>query len=353
MVTIKFAPPSLKTKPNLIRFPITKATLEEWNELVRYYNQMYEDGLINRGFIFTKSGALSTTKENLMYNNCCYEVRQTRYTHELILCYGKGRARVQYDHGQLLQEKNCSGHKAFLKLQREFKKDGIDLSDYYIDNGKEVKETIPKPKIELCILPNVTYTNVYHIDINQAYPYAMTIKFPEWRKTIERIYDGRMRNSINKLVLNMSYGWFQCKYFGYKLAHVSKFCIKYTVEYLNEITEEIMQHECSAICYNTDGIWFKCDDPSYIEELEKKTSYKLGGYKLDHKNCCIRFKSPGCYEYIEDGTYYPVVRGRTNLDDLKPRKQWEWGDIYKAIPHVFYNSTEEYGIIEIGDEKEI
>lgn len=352
MVTIKFAPSSLKNKPNLIKFPVTKVTLEEWNEIVSKYNKMYEEDLIHRGFVFTKSGAISTTKENLMHNNCCYEVRQTRYMHELIINCGQGRARVQYDHGQTPQEKSCSGHKAFSKLQREFKKDGIDLSTYFITNGKEIKETIPKPLITLCILPDITYTNVYHIDINSAYPYAMTIKVPEWKKTIERIYDGRMNNTMNKSVLNMSYGWFQCQYFGYKLAHISKFCIEYTIEYLKKITNKILNNGCSAICYNTDGIWFKCDNPEYIKELEKEASYKLGGFKIDHKNCSIRFKSAGCYEYIEDGIYTPVVRGRTNLDDLKPRKEWEWGDIYKAIPHVFYNSTEEYGIIEIGDEIE-
>ena len=161
-----------------------------------------------------------------------------------------------------------------------------------------------------------------------------------------------MNNTMNKLVLNMSYGWFQCRYFGYKLAHISKFCIEYTINYLKQITEYLMKNDCSIICYNTDGVWFKCDTPSFIEEIEKKTNYKLGGYKLDHKNCSIRFKSAGCYEYMEDGVYTPVVRGRTNLDDLKPRKDWEWGDIYKAIPHIYYNSTEEYGIIEIGDEQE-
>ena len=353
MVTIKFAPPSLRVKPNLIRFPITKVTLEEWNELVSHYNKLYEEEEIHRGFIFTKSGAISTNKESLIYNSCCYEVRETRYMHELIICCADGRARVQYDHGQVVQEKNYSGHKAFTRLNREFKKDGIDLSNYYIENGKEVKDTIPKPLITLCILPNITYTNVFHLDINSAYPYAMTIIVPEWKKTIERIYDGRMNNSMNKLILNMSYGWFQCRYFGYKLAHISKFCIEYTKKYLATITEELLKNGCSVICYNTDGIWFKCDEPSYIEELEKKTCYRLGGYKLDHKNCSIRFKSSGCYEYIEDGIYTPVVRGRTNLDDLKPRKEWQWGDIYKAIPHIYYNSTEEYGIIEIGDEEEI
>lgn len=351
MKQIKFAPSSLKVLPNLMRFPVTKVTLEEWNELVSYYNKLYEAGEINRGFESTPSGGISIKKEHLFYNNSCYEVRECRYMHELVICSGEGRARVQYEHGQTPQEKKCSGHRAYCKLKRELAKDGIDISKYFIDNGKEVTERTPMPMLKLMILPDVKYTNVYHLDINSAYPYAMTILYPEWTKTIERIYKGREKNKINKSVLVMSYGWFQSRYFGYKLAQVSKFCIDFTIDYLNELTKRIEEHG-SVIAYNTDGIWFQCINEDFIQELEKDASKVLGGYKLDHKKCDIRFKSIGCYEYLENGIYTPVVRGRTNLDDLKPRIEWEWGDIYKAIPHVYYNSTEEYGIIEIGDDIE-
>ena len=351
MKDIKFAPSSLKVLPNLMRFPITKVTLEEWNELVSYYNKQYEEGLINRGFESTPSGGISIKKEHLFYNNCCYEVRETRYMHELVICSGEGRARVQYDHGQAPQEKQCSGHKAYCKLRRELAKDEVDISNWFITNGKELKETIPMPMIKLMILPNVRYTNVYHLDINSAYPYAMTQLIPEWTKTIERIYKGRASNKMNKSVLVMSYGWFQSSYFGYKLAQVSKYCIEFTENYLMNLTKRIEEHG-SVIAYNTDGIWFQCLDEDFIKELEAESSLKLGDYKLDHKNCDIRFKSIGSYEFIENGKYTPVVRGRTNLDDLKPRSEWEWGDIFKAIPHVYYNSTEEYGIILIGDENE-
>ena len=34
------------------------------------------------------------------------------------------------------------------------------------------------------------------------------------------------------------------------------------------------------------------------------------------------------YEYIEEGQYYAVVRGRTELDKKKSRERWSWGDIY-------------------------
>ena len=351
MKEIKFAPSSLKVLPNILKFPVTKVTLEEWNELVSYYNKQFEEGIINRGFISTPSGAISVKKEHLFYNNSCYEVREARYMHELVICSGEGRARVQYDHGQAPQEKPCSGHKAYCKLKRELAKDGIDITQWFIKDGKEIAKTIPMPMLKLMILPDVKYTNAYHIDINSAYPYAMTRLIPEWTKTIERIYKGRAKNKMNKSVLVMSYGWFQCRYFGYKLAQVSKYCIEFTIDYLNKLTKRIEKHG-SVIAYNVDGIWFQCENEEFIKELEEEASTKLGDFKVDHKNCDIRFKSIGSYEYLENGVYTPVVRGRTNLDDLKPRTEWKWGDIYNAIPHVYYNSTDEYGIILVGDEFE-
>ena len=35
------------------------------------------------------------------------------------------------------------------------------------------------------------------------------------------------------------------------------------------------------------------------------------------------------YEFVEDGHYEPVVRGITELDLIKPREEWQWGDIFR------------------------
>jgi hypothetical protein len=40
-------------------------------------------------------------------------------------------------------------------------------------------------------------------------------------------------------------------------------------------------------------------------------------------------RSAGAYEFIEDGKYHVRLRGHTNLDHIKPRSCWEWGDIYQ------------------------
>ena len=87
---------------------------------------------------------------------------------------------------------------------------------------------------------------------------------------------------------------------------------------------------------NTDGIWY--NGPLYHGDGEGSG---LGQWENDHKNCQFRMASAGAYEFIEEGTYHPVIRGIPN--DTKT--EWEWGDIYKekAIPSIF-SFTEEEGV---------
>ena len=55
----------------------------------------------------------------------------------------------------------------------------------------------------------------------------------------------------------------------------------------------------------------------------------------------------GSYEFIEDGIYYPVIRGIPN----ETKTDWKWGDIYtnKAVPDMF-TFTEEEGVMLNGKE---
>lgn len=79
-----------------------------------------------------------------------------------------------------------------------------------------------------------------------------------------------------------------------------------------------------VISYNTDGIWYQ--GAVYHGDGEGDD---LGQWHNDHVNCRFRAKSAGSYEFIENGSYFPVVRGKTRLDDLIPRDKWQWGDIYQ------------------------
>ena len=100
------------------------------------------------------------------------------------------------------------------------------------------------------------------------------------------------------------------------------------------------------VLINTDGIWF-------IGTPTNLSSKLLGEFEEDHKNCTLRIKSSGAYEYIEDGKYHPVLRGKTKLDRIKPRDKWQWGDIYQedAQP-IMLTFNKNKGIVEVEDEKE-
>ena len=100
------------------------------------------------------------------------------------------------------------------------------------------------------------------------------------------------------------------------------------------------------ILTNVDGIWYTGD--IYHGDGEGD---KLGQWSNDHMNCTCRAKSAGAYEYIENGEYHAVVRGSTNLDKIKPRDQWVWGDIYNedAVPKKWMLTED--GLTEVIDEE--
>ena len=337
---------------NLYKMPVNEVDISQWNEIISILNNLFKEHKIHaRGFVHTASGGISASSKNGFQHLSCYEVRSTASMHECIInciVYGeKITCRVQYWHGkpQVSNEK-LSGTKAFKKLKEEFSKNNINLEDYYISNGKEIKQTIPKPLREMANAAycNTTISHCYHIDINSAYPFAMTLLYPEWKPTINKLYEKRHGNPIYKNILNFSYGYFQSRNLGYKLAHVSKYCIEYTIQRLHKLSKILSDNNCTVISYNTDGIWFKCQDGRTLYALENKSSKELGYYKLDHKNCTCRFKSANAYEYIENNKYNVVYSGLTTLDKIKPRSKWKWGDIYKATEIVFTESNE-YGII--------
>ena len=99
-----------------------------------------------------------------------------------------------------------------------------------------------------------------------------------------------------------------------------------------------------VLMHNTDGIWYQGE--IYHGDGEGKS---ICQWENDHINCTYRAKSKGIYEFIEDGKYTVVARGRYELDKIKPRDKWEWGDIYytgKCCEYVFDKETEHLYIKE-------
>ena len=94
---------------------------------------------------------------------------------------------------------------------------------------------------------------------------------------------------------------------------------------IREVTGELLAAGRTPLLYNTDGIWY-VGGPL---ESGAKHGPGVGNWENDHLALRFRAKSRGAYEYEDEEGYHPVVRGRTKLDESKPRSEWEWGDVFK------------------------
>lgn len=235
-------------------------------------------------------------------------------------------------------------YRQFKKICRE--KFKFDLEKYAITNGEEVKKEIENAKIDLVQAEVAwSYKNAHHLDLNSSYMSGIALKNPELLPAINYIYEQRKKDPVCKDILTHTFGYFQSKFcrvnnYRYAYAHLSKQAIEFNNRTIEKLTEELKANGNKILAYNTDGIWYTGD--LFHNEHEGPG---LGNWKNDHTNCTIRFKSKGAYEFIEDGKYYPVVRGLTQLDRIKPREKWEWGDIFSVAATVYrFKFNEEYGI---------
>ena len=336
-------------KANNIAIPVlaldnTTAGAHEFNTYYREVLSYTGWNTINR----TKSGGISIARSK--FRPPMWDVRASNAVIELTIISTK-MIRIQFRQtSSVLKEEGPQiyGRQAFSMWKKELRKDGIYLEDYEIENGVEVKKTIPKYliKMERDSAIDLTFTGCHHIDFHNSFPAGLANTYPEFRKTVERLYLGRKVHAEYKAILNYSIGFMQsvdnC---GARWAHLSKDAITDNNARVEELANRLKRSGRMVIAYNTDGIWYKGD--IYHGAGEGKS---LGEWENDHTNCQFRMKSKGAYEFIENGKYYPVVRGRTNYDLIKPREEWEWGDIYRkeANPIQFY-WTEGYGITDMDE----
>lgn len=330
-------------------------SIEEFNEIIKKLNDLNNKNLINRGIERTKSGGIKI-KPYYMYN---YSVEFYGWCAE-ILIVSEICTRLKYTFRVFLnkddEKETISGRQAYNILKRELKKDGVEIENYFIENGSEIKQEIEKPLIRLSneFIKDSIFYNVQHFDINSSYPFGISEFCEDFKTTIERLYKLRKTNPIYKQVLNLSCGFFQSKLINFRMAHFSKFAIKLNNDRIKKIANFLEENGREILAFNTDGVWFVGNVPTReeIETIGEKLGNDLGNFKIDHENCKIRFKSAGAYEFIENGVYNAVVRGHTKLDDIKPRSEWEWGDIYQKNAEIqeFEISTNlndnDYGIIK-------
>ena len=244
------------------------------------------------------------------------------------------------------QVRNMRGHQAFIRFVNMCKKMNVNLRKYEVgrEEGKAIKTTIKKPWISGSYLLEYgeTYENVHHIDFHNSYPAGLVNTHPEFKEVVEYFYKGRKKHPEFKAVLNFTIGYMQSHFCGYKYAQLSKDAIDDNLKRISDLTNLLMMGGRKVLAWNTDGIWYQGE---IFHAAEFGEGTELGQWENDHTNCTFRMKSGGSYEYIEDGKYKPVVRGRTKLEETKPRDQWQWGDIFHNDAALIKQYTEDdYGI---------
>lgn len=292
-----------------------------FEDIIKYFNDMNYDKLER-----TNSGGISIIDDyKPRFDVSCY-----KWGFELTFIYidyhsnSLYRGRIQLGHPK--DKIDYSGRKALNRFKKDCEKAGIDLDKYAVENGKEVKETIEKPMIDVDEnYLDKTLTNCHHIDFHSSHPAGMIKYYPELAPIINHYYKMRKKNSIYKYQLNMLWGAMQSPHLcSAKWAEISKAGIHDTNARLKDITEKLIKSGRKVIAHNTDGVWYQGN--IYHDENEGKN---IGQYENDHTNCTLRYKTKGAYEFIEDNKYYPVIRGLTKLDKIKDRTEWQWGDIYQ------------------------
>ena len=241
-----------------------------------------------------------------------------------------------------------AGGKGWTAMRKELKKDGIDIKSYAIESkeGRRIKSSsdFPKPKIDMAGAPSgQTFEHCNHIDFHSSYPAGLANTHPEFRPTIERVYLERKTNPNRKLSLNCFIGCRQSPKatWGCRWAHLAKDAIEDNNRRIREMDARLLANGDKILGHNTDGIWYQ--GPIYHGEGEGDD---LGQWHNDHVDCRFRAKSKGAYEFIENGKYYPVVRGITELDFIKPdRNTWKWGDIFKHYKSFIPELDDKKGIV--------
>ena len=319
---LKYKPDKRYIHPNVLG--ISPEAAEEFNKIIGWVMQTdIADYRLSR----TERNCLC--KKRQVFCGCGWDIEDTNYSVELTLIY-EGMWRIRFATDVNKEDDGMSGREALTKFRQLCLAKGIDLENYMIDNGPEVKKDIEKYMVGWGVIGDISginnvFDNVHHIDFHNSFPAGLVNTHPEFYEVVNELYENRKTNPQNKKILNLSIGAFQSLGLnGACWAHLSRDAIADNNKRIRELRDMLIAAGRVPLAYNTDGIWYYGD--IFHGEGEGPA---LGQWENDHINCRIRFKSKGCYEYIEDGIYNPVVRGKCYYDRVKARKDWQWGDIFR------------------------
>lgn len=344
-----------KHEINYMHIPVTKfdfcrEDIEIWNDI---YRKLLDSGWDK--IVRTRSGGISIAGSNAL--GAVWDCRQTNASIEITLVNNTGMWRWQISNSPSIRTddrtvlnghgKPIYGRTAFKRFRQKCEKAGICLENYESDNGSAIKETIQAPPVKLqneSSIDNI-YKNCYHVDFHSSYPAGLCNAYPEFRKVIEPMYELREQRPMYKAILNFTIGFMQSNQIKAKYAALSKAAIEDNNKRVYALADMVREAHYVPLLYNTDGFWYH-DIHGLGPFHGPGEGDGLGQWHTDHHAEKLRIKSAGAYEFIENGKYYPVIRGRTLLDLAKHRRDWEWGDIYnEQAKEITYKFIEGVGII--------
>ena len=348
----KYKAAPLTNAANYLLIPVT--VIPACDEGMREFNEIYE---YHRNLDFynkivrTKSGGISLDRR--YFRPPCWDIRRFKSGVERTSLRASGMRRFQFRDALKSADNpktdTMPGGKAIrLFAKMLWKISSIELEDYQIDNGLEVRETVPQYLIKVnnkfiretfCIEDARTYYPAHHIDFHSSFPAGLANTHPEFRPTIEFLFKNRKDHPEYKGCLNSTIGamWSPTLH-NACYAHLSRDAIADNNRRVEELAEALRNAGRFPLLWNVDGIWYSGD--VYHGPGEGPG---LGQWENDHVNCRFRAKTRGAYEFIEDGIYTPVIRGVPN--DIK--SNWQWGDIFKKHDTWQYGFDEKRGIYRI------
>ena len=287
-----------------------------------------------------------------------YMVTHNNQSHELVIVCASGCYRFLIQPSKL-KGNTVSGRKSVLELFKIMDKYNIDFSKYACNSSQEglnIKQQILSPVIKVVrnLYLNRVIDHVYHLDLNSSYASRVVEAYPELREVYTELYNNRKNdNDLFKHVLTNSIGCFQSPYCPdwhdrrrakpFMFSNLSKIAINGTVAKIKSFQERLIKKGKIPLLINTDGIWYYSSNGPYHDK-EEGTS--LGQWKNDHLDVKFLMASAGSYQYIENGVCKTVLRGTSNLDKIKQREDWEFGDIQRLNGRAYYFFDEEKGIVE-------
>lgn len=339
----------LKLKPNkkqIKAINIYFDKYEEWNEIALYCKKHYLEVKP------TLSGAMPINKNHNLRER--YMIVLGNQRAELTIACAKGLFRFVLK-PKAGEHNPVTGRQADQIFYSKCDEYGINISEYMITNGKDVKKEILPPHIQILnqwAEGRVT-ENVHHLDLNSAYASQIIKEYPELTEVYNDLYHNRHNDDDKyKHVLTNSIGSFQSETCvdptdrrranPYCLANFSKIAINGTRAIIEYYIEKLRKSGRVPLLSNTDGIWYSGDIYH-----DKNEGSELGQWKTDHKNCIIYIKSTGAYQFLEDGKCNTVVRGITAYDAIEPdREKWEWLKLKEIDNIATFKFNKEKGIME-------